>query len=354
MTHLRRFKGLRQIQGFSLIELMVSLTIGLVIVVAAMSAYLGAAGAGKMSEAQSRMNEDAQAALSILTQQIRMAGNNPEQAYRVNDASPTLSSRRNPVYLPTPTYAGFTLTPGSFSLSGLSLRGCDGQFSNIKSTSATLDTLDASSCVSGTSTLPADSIAINYEADKFNTIPTTAGQPTDCLGSGLTTLTATVPTFVVAGTLTTAVPSSAAVTYTVAENRFFIGTSTAIVTPSLYCKGNGGGGLNAQQPLVENVEDMQFTYGTMSATATSTTATVAGYLRADEVDGLATTPADANTRWSKVLTVRICLLVRSESQVVSDTASATYYNCAGTLISPADRYLRRTYSTTVVLRNRRL
>jgi len=354
MTNFRRPKGLRQIQGFSLIELMVSLTIGLVIVVAAMSAYLGAAGAGKMSEAQSRMNEDAQAALSILTQQIRMAGNNPVQTNRVIDATPSLSSSHNPVYLPTPTYAGFTVAPTTFTLAAFSIRGCDGKFSNLISTSATLDTLDASSCVSGTSTLPADSIAINYEADKFNTLPTSAGKPTDCLGGSLPTVTATVPTFVVAGTSTTATTSTTAVTYTVAENRFFIGTSTAIVNPSLYCKGNGGGGLNAQQPLVENVEDMQFTYGTMNATTTATTATVAGYLRADEVDGLGTTPADAATRWSKVLTVRICILVRSESQVVSDTASAKYYNCAGTLVSPTDRYLRRAYTTTVVLRNRRL
>lgn len=352
MTNFRRPKGLRQIQGFSLIELMVSLTIGLVIVVAAMSAYLGAAGAGKMSEAQSRMNEDAQAALSILTQQIRMAGNNPVQTNRVIDATPSLSSSHNPVYLPTPTYAGFTVAPTTFTLAAFSIRGCDGKFSNLISTSATLDTLDASSCVSGTSTLPADSIAINYEADQFNTLPTSAGKPTDCLGSGLTTVTATLPAFV--GTSTPATPTTTAVSYSIAENRFFIGTSTAIVNPSLYCKGNGGGRTNAQQPLVENVEDMQFTYGTMNATTTSTTATVAGYLRADEVDGLGTTPADAATRWSKVLTVRICILVRSESQVVSDTASAKYYNCAGTLASPTDRYLRRAYSTTVVLRNRRL
>ena len=355
MTHLRRLKGLRQIKGFSLIELMVSLTIGLVIVVAAMSAYLGAAGAGKMSDAQSRMNEDAQAALSILSQQIRMAGNNPTHANRVNDANATLSSLQNPVYLPTPTYAGFTVAPTTFTLAAFSIRGCDGKFSNLISTSSTLDTLDSSSCVSGTSTLPADSIAINYEADQFNTLPTNVGnKPTDCLGSGLTTITATVPTFVVVSPSTTATTSTTAVTYTVAENRFFIGTSTAIVNPSLYCKGNGGGGSNTQQPLVENVEDMQFTYGTMSATTTSTTATVAGYLRADEVDGLGTTPADAPTRWSKVLTVRICVLVRSESQVVSDTASAKYISCAGTLVSPSDRYLRRAYSTTVVLRNRRI
>ena len=51
--------------GFSLIELLVSIAIGLIIMVAAISAYVGSADASRMSDAQSRMNEDAQAALSI-------------------------------------------------------------------------------------------------------------------------------------------------------------------------------------------------------------------------------------------------------------------------------------------------
>lgn len=329
MTPLHRIQSRRHTKGFSLIELMVSLTIGLVIVVAAMSAYIGASGASKMTEAQSRMNEDAQAALSVITQQLRMAGNNPYQANRT-----TLSSR-NPVYGTTT----FTTSPGTFTLSAFNIRGCDGTFSDV--TSAT--NIDSLTCGGGTTTL-ADSIAINYEADRFNTIDTTAGQPTDCLGNALATITATFP----ATTPTTALSG----TYTVADNRFYVGTSTAIVTPSLYCKGNGGA--STPQPLVENIENMQLTYGTVSATATGTTATVAGYLTADEVNtqtNLASLPvAD---RWSKVLSVRICIVVRSEGFVAPDAASAKYMNCEGTLVTAPDLRLRRAYSTTVSLRNRR-
>ncbi|NDP60779.1 MAG: prepilin-type N-terminal cleavage/methylation domain-containing protein, partial [Oxalobacteraceae bacterium] len=83
--------GARCVKGFSLIELMISLTIGLIITVAAFSAFMGASGASKMAEAQGRMNEDAQAALSILTQQLRMAGNNPDQPNRVDNINPALS-----------------------------------------------------------------------------------------------------------------------------------------------------------------------------------------------------------------------------------------------------------------------
>lgn len=328
MTRHRLSPGPRHAKGFSLIELMVSLVIGLIITIAAVSAYLGSAGAGRVAEAQSRMNEDAQAALNILTQQLRMAGNNPVQANRVP------ASSHNPVYGTTT----FSISPGTFITSYFIIRGCDGKFSNITTTN-----LDALTCAGGTTTLP-DSIAVNYEADKFNTVPTTTGTPTDCLGNGLATITATFPA--------TTPTSATSGTYTVADNRFYIGTSTAIVSPSLYCKGIGN--INPQ-PLVENIEDMQLTYGTVSTATTSTTATVAGYLRADEVAGLVTTPTnDDPTRWGKVLTVRICILVRSENPVAPDANSARYDDCLGNRnVAAPDLRLRRAYSTTVVLRNRR-
>jgi type IV pilus assembly protein PilW len=216
--------------------------------------------------------------------------------------------------------------------------------------------------VSGVSTTPADSIAINYEADFFNTIPTTSGtkKPTDCLGFGLTQITGTLPTV----TATSPSTITSTVSYYVAENRFYIGTSSTIRSPSLYCKGNGGSG--TQQPLVENIEDMQFEYGTVVSTATTTmptgttasTAPVAGYLRADQI----ASPTDAGLaalvigdRWNKVTAVRICVVVRSESPMVSDAASGQYYKCDGSLdTTKTDLRLRRAYFTTVSLRNQQL
>lgn len=341
MTRSRHQRASRPALGFSLIELMVSLTIGLVIVIASISAYLGAADSGKIADVQSRMNEDAQAALTILSQQIRMAGNNPVHPNRADAFS------KNPVY--DSTFVGGSITSygtntfvTTYTLSNFSIRGCDGNFNNIKTVGGSLDTLDASTCVSGTSTVP-DSVAVSYEADLFNTIKsdTSPIKPTDCLGNKLTDIAVTFPS----GTETNP-------TFYVADNRFYIGTSTTILSPSLYCKGNGGSGTT--QPLVENVEDMQFMYGTVSTTTPSTTATIAGYLTAAEVAALATTPADDSTRWGKVLSVRICIVVRSENPVVSNSASGQYYKCDGTLdTSKTDLRLRRAYSTTVVLRNRR-
>ena len=327
-------------RGFSLIELMISVTIGLVIAGAAFAAYLGTAGASRMAEAQGRMHEDAQAALTILTQQLRMAGNNPVQPNRVDNPQRTLSSRHNPVYLPAPTYAAYTLAPATFALSAFSLRGCDGQFSNLASAGRIDDLVCAAGNGSG-------AIAVSYEADRFNTVPTEAGLPSDCAGNALGVLSATLP--VMAGSAGAAVR---AVRYAVADNRFYIASSAGI--PSLYCKGNG---TMRPQALVENIEHLRFTYGVVSTASTASTATVAGYLSAAGIvtqADLAALPDDA-ARWAKVITVRICVLVRSEAAVVADAASAHYLGCDGTLETAApDLRLRRAYSATVVLRNRRL
>lgn len=340
MKHHAHSSGLHHSRGFSLIELMVALTIGLVIAVSAISAYLGAASASRISEAQSRMNEDAQAALNILTQQLRMAGNNPKHAYRVaNTVDSTLDSLHNPVYAPTPA-ASITFTPNTFVVSGFLMRGCDGKFSNI-STAANIDSLTCT-----TDNAKPDSIAVNYEADKYNTIPADDGTPTDCLGNKLTVITASgLNTMNAAGVVSTTTP----VTYTVADNRYYIGTSTAIVSPSLYCKGNAVN--TSAQPMVENIEDMQITYGTISTTGDSFTP--AGYLTAEQIgtDPTLAALADDASRWFNVVTVRICLVVRSENPVAPSTASASYLKCDGTMeTAPPDLRLRRAYSTTVKLR----
>jgi type IV pilus assembly protein PilW len=322
MTQLRFSNRRNRARGLSLIELMVSIAIGMILTVAILSAYLSASSANKVAEAQGRMNEDAQVALNILSQQLRMAGNNPK---RPQYASTTPS---NPVYS-SATYA---------------IRACDSTFTDP-------DAADIQSLAcSGNGP---DSIAISYEADRYNTVKTAGGAATDCLGVSLPVVTGNVNI----GNGATSVPTN--VTYTFADNRFYIGTSGVVTAPSLYCRGNGTGG--TKQPLVENIEDMQFVFGT--AASTTTTMSVAGYLNASELladAGLAALPDD-QTRWGKVMSVRICVLVRSEQPVAPDASSAQYMSCpasgasVGVLTTPADandRRLRRAYSTTVVLRNR--
>jgi len=315
----------RQVRGLTLVELLVSLTLGLLIVVATLAGYLGLSEAGRMSEAQARMDEDGQAALSVLTAHLRMAGSNPDRANR----SP--SDRRNPVY-PVP----FTFA----------LRGCDGTFANIATAAAIQDL----TCTGGTTSSP-DSISITYEADRFNTVMPTPGMtPTDCLGHPLNQLTASVDV------VTTPGPGvSTEINYHAAENRFYIASSGPGSSPSLHCKGSGAG--STAGALVENVENLQLTYGTVPAGASQTNAAdIAGYLDAFEVTGHPTLVflADDAARWAKVASVRVSVVIRSTRPVAPSPGSAQYLRCDGSVeASPPDLHLRRAYSTTMVLRNRR-
>jgi type IV pilus assembly protein PilW len=313
--------------GVTLIELMVSLTIGLIIMLAVISAYLGASGASRTAEAVGRMNEDAQMALTILSQQLRMAGVNPSQTDR-STVTVGLNPRNNSVPLHN------TVT------NAYAIRGCDVKFSNVTSAAST----SALTCGHSASSTGPDSIAIGYEADKYNTIPTGAGVPTDCMGTGITAMSP-APVYTRSDGTTTF-----SATIYEAENRFYVGTSTSVINPTLYCKGNFSAN---GQPLIENIEDLQFSYGTTNPGTTPTL--VLGYLSAYDVDNDATTltgSAGSASRWNAVKTVRICVVARSENPVLDTIASAKYLNCQGTLVtSPPDKRLRRAYTTTVVLRN---
>lgn len=325
----------RRADGFSLIELMISLTIGLLMLPVIFYAYGGATAAGRVAEAQGRMNDDAQAALSVLTQQLRMAGDNPAQPNRTD------KSRRNPVYTPYDP-ATFVVVPATASPSSFSIRGCSQNFSNM----TTAPRFDALICPDGNAP-STNSIAVSYEADIFNSVPTSPGIPTDCVGSNLAQTQVTFPAETPAGPYF----------YSVAETRFYIGLSSAQV-PSLYCWGNGQN--SNPQPLVENIEDLQFSFGVVKASTTAAdipTASVSGYLRADEITTNPTLAAlpDDPARWEKVVAVRICILVRSEAKVAPSLTSARFTKCDGSVESaPSDLRLRRAYTTTVVLRNRRI
>ncbi len=335
------FHSLRQ-KGVTLIELMISLTLGLVIMVAVIGAYLGASGAGRAAEALGRVNEDGQTALTILSQQLRMAGVNPSQSDRTSTA-----------VVGSPNVRGNSVPQHNTVTNAFAIRACDVTFSNITSSAVSTAGLN---CAHASGSAGPDSISIAYEADRYNTLPTSAGIPTDCMGSGLTALSP-APNYLKSDGVTTISPSIYE-----AENRYYIGTSTYVTNPTLYCKGKATA--NAQ-PLVENIEDLQFTFGvinpaaitftSVTLTPTYTTTMIMGYLSAYDIDQSYTTQlgtAGATPlRWNAVKTARICVVARSESPVLDSIASASYLNCNGVLTTPTDRRLRRAFTTSVLLRN---
>ena len=306
MTGTRVFKVRSRFRGLTLIELLISMVIGLVVVGAVIVSMVGSGKAGRFQEAYSQMNEDAQIASSILSREVQMAGySQPTGFTDISGGAPT---------------ATFALQYAN--VPGNSIFGCDTGFTNPSSTAA-------STC--GTGTMAAMEVA--YQADVRSTVAVTVGGtttvPTDCLGNSI----------------------SGAAPW-IARNRYYVNTSVAVNSsgrPELYCASNGGGG---GQPIVENIEGMTVLYGvSLSPPATPAIPPppqVVRYVTATQI------AAVGAAEWGNVVSVRICLVVRSAERVLNSGGEdvLTYLDCSGTSQTSNDGYLRRAYFSTSTIRDR--
>jgi type IV pilus assembly protein PilW len=147
--------------------------------------------------------------------------------------------------------------------------------------------------------------------------------------------------------------------------------------PSLMCTREASGGGFEAQPLVQGVESFQVLYGvdnvTPNAAPTGTTASVPDrYLRADQLT-VSGNPVATYANWRRVRSLRIGMVLRSQPGSAVDTASQTFYplgtskssdsgaigsafanatNDPGSVFTPAvDRRLRQVVTFTVHLRN---
>lgn len=313
-------------RGRSLMELMIALVIGVIILGSIMLMTTNTNTGGQQSSTQGRMSEDAQLVLAILGPQIRMAG----YSGVVNDRTDGVAYKR---------------------FMGPAIRGCDNGFANLQTAAWRGDAAqrhsDLLTCAAGDGA----AISILYEADALNTVPNAAGNPTDCLGRQVNQ---------VPSSLQAQAPSAAAANVTVVENRFFLQRQGA--TFDLLCVGNGvnaAGAFARSEPLISNIEQLQVLYGVSNATVPTQSATgfnqygnqVVGYLTAAQIDQQFTAATDPdNDRWMRVVNVKLCVTVRSEKPEASEPIA--YVNCAGQVITPNDRFLRRTAQGTFALRNR--
>jgi type IV pilus assembly protein PilW len=345
MTTQPRFSpALRQSQkGLSLVELMVSLTIGLFLLGVVGIIYVNTVTSSRSSTLESQMNEDAALALELLQQQIRLAGFS-----NVNAAGDRL-------------------------FAGQAVRGCDGGFSNNAGGAA----FAALTC--NAAGVGPDAVAVRYEASLLNSQTTRnaagADRPGNCVHESLEPW----------GALT-ALEGAIIDNISLADNRYYIANDpNNDNTPTLYCQGRTGAGFGMATALIPNIEDMQVQYA-LTALPTVGAAIphqVAGYANATvattatdsapafpALTGIALpagTPAGVNN-WARVAALRVCLVARSARPVPTGdnpvgTANpdgttlaaglGSYIDCNGVSRTATDRYIRRAYVTTIQLRNTR-
>lgn len=349
-------------KGFTIVELMVAATLGLLILAGAISMFVSNKRIYTEQEEMSRLQENARFAMNMLIYDIRMAGysgcngsvdkvnNNINGGADATDLffyEPLEGSEAAANWEPGNSTDGVsTMEAGS---DGISVRYLAPTEINVMNPAMTVGTNQIH--VSSESGLEkGDAIAISDCSSSDLVIVTADAATTGCTpGEESTGPADTCKTNV---THAGGTPSSGAEpgNATAALSKTYDQEAELLryITHRYYVADDAGGnpvlvrqsGFNQVDVMVEGVENMQVMYGE------DTTGS----------DSVADTYVDANTvaDWDDVVSVRISLLVRSIEEYGADTDTATY-QLLGNSVGPFnDRRRRRVFTTTVDIRNRSL
>ncbi len=278
-------------RGRTLIELMISTTIGLLISGMALGIFLRCNSSYRLQDENGRMREDGNYVLTLFKKNIIQSGFSPLFASTSNQ-----DIRHATAF----TYPGIRACENGFS------SGTNGDFS----------------CGKDGKGFPA--IEVMYAVD--NNYQSLTGAGADCNGQE--------PKFNING----APFNSGDVKYVI--NRFFLHKKSGDVNASLYCAGNGN---VTPQPILGNVEDFVISLGIDS----DNDQIPDGYVTASQVMG---NSADQNESWRKVRGVMICFQLVSDSRIIGGTAQK-YFNCSGTKITSTDSRLRGIFHSVFAPRN---
>lgn len=260
LTHAGRW---RMSVGHTLVEMTIAAALGLIVTAGAVSLYRSQRIVFTQAADAAQIHDAGMTALTLIGEQLQMAGFVPADMPRPVSARPALF-------------------------------GCAGGRPVGADDSLTCESLATHS----------DGVAIRYVADSVSTWPSAAGLATDCLGQGVTKTDTSAPGVTIV-------------------NRFYAKTSGSTGEPELYCEGTGK--TNASQPLVEGVERVRLRYWLAGASSAIDAAAVAGtqwanivavdvcvlvrgapqtgQLRYVDCDGVSAVAADARVRrafWRRV------------------------------------------------------
>lgn len=275
--------------GFSLVELMISLALGLVVVGAVFAAYLGSTRSSANSRAMAQITEDASIALSVLRSTISATS-----------------------FLVTNDSNGSGFVNGVDDGQVNTLRGCNNSFSDPDVA------ITALACDAGDGP---HAIAVSYYADAFNSAVSGGGVPLDCLGNEIP----------VNGTVYKA------------YQRFFVDTSDN----TLRCQGPGS---DTDQALVDNVVDMRIRYGVDGGPSgdDKDRNRVVRYLDAEEVRA----SAEGEPLFDRAVSVRVCVTIASAGNALDAVTPYRDCEGAEQTPADGDLRMFRSFTSTIVLNNR--
>lgn len=348
--------------GVSLVELMISMAIGLLITAAMISVFINLKQTYKQQEAFSRIQETARYAFDRMAYDIRLAGTTGCNATTTVNVLAGAATWYSTLFTrPMMSYEdGAAVYPSQ--ISGKVLRG--DAFAVIRADNSSNYIVDSHNPPSAQFQLTAThdlkqgevllvtdckhaavfqmTTPVNSDSTAQNIVHNTGerspgnctknlGSPSDCVGTEYEFKKGS------------RVMRLKALTY-------YIRTSDATGQPSLYRQvltHKSGDAYSKGEEIVEGIEDMQIEYG-VDTTLTADNS-VDTYVKADQVTTAAPGATD-DEKWQRVISVRASLLVRSNEDNVATNYQKYKWN--GGDVTATDKRLRKVFSMTMTLRDR--
>ena len=340
---------MRYTRGFSLVEMMVAVTIGLIILAAVSGIFVTSKSTYNTTDSLARLQENARFAVHYLQYPLRMAGyygclkDIRSVASTVNGTTFSTAALQIPIdalkpsepkWYPStstalPTGTGWTYRSGT---DAILIRTTDPSLNItirelMPSTSRELKVTGVTGLSSGDIIMLAD--CSSADLLQLTAVQTPANHLQHNTGAGTTpgNFTAELQKQYDVGAKIIKFKSST----------YFIATRTLDGVPVLMRQDN----TDPAVELIEGVEDLQIRYGV----DTDSDGVPNIYLKAGDA-GLSTA-----TDWTKVRAVRIGLLMRTLIGKEEYTNSETYLVLDKSITAPGDRHHRRVFNFTLQLRN---
>ena len=337
--------------GLTLIELMLSIAIGLVVVGAVTYLYVGSRGAYRGNEALARIQEAGRFGLDSITRDIRRSG-------ALGCGSRLSVASGQPINVNVIAPAGLTVDAASaiagFTTGWVQPTGAPtyskGDVLQLQiARGAPVRVLDASGSAAGTVTIAsnkADDGSENFKVADYAVLASCSA----ALVLGVTASPGAVTNATLGVSPGGLMPGVAGDNYATTIQHFdqvtyYIGTAPNSTRSALYRYSRRDG---AAEELVENIEDMEVVYGIATAgTITSPTGTGVAITAFKHAD---TMVAGATGDWPNVVSVRVSLMAVSDQPGAAAPRQVLQFRGAS-LIAP-DTRLRQVFTGTAAVRDR--
>jgi type IV pilus assembly protein PilW len=331
-------------QGLSLVELMIAMLLGVFLTGGLLQLFINTKQTYGTQESLFRLQENGRVAIDLITRDMRMAGFlGCQDAVNILGSKPTVISDTVIPVIPAPAETTI-IGGGDTVLNNWSAAACSASNKCIAGTDS-ITLRHADSC-GGTLTANAPAsgdIAIST-TNSCGINVNDALIISDCGGANIfrATTVNTAKTSIGHEDFLVTYSMNSAELFMYYDHSYYIRTGAG-GGPSLWMLDNtkSTGGNNPME-LVEGIENMQILYGVDTDAVDTANHGAANYY----------VTAAAVTDWTKIVSIRISLLVATIENIA--TQSLLYsYNGATDIPPPADdRKIRRVFNATIAVRNR--